>query len=258
MCPPAHRSIRCRSRWAQGTCLLPIMTITPWCSIERPGLLARGTRTRKFVTRVQVMLNSAAIARPLRVSEMYRDPCRVDNAGPKVVQLLDRVRDQNANSTSPLNRYIEGWAQTDLEKILDATASSYRFTDPFVGSFDARSLHKYFDLLQDRLSCTGAISRRELAFFLQGPMKLRSHKELQFWREAPRIGLTGVAEIEIGERGVAAERVAYDLNLASDILCRAVVPNVSKQPFVITPKNYLRPLKVLGEHAGAVASGDAP
>ena len=67
---------------------------------------------------------------------------------------------------------------------------------------------------------TGAISRRELAFFLRGPKKLRSHNELQFWREAPRIGLTGVAEIEVGERGVVAERVAYDLNLASDILCR--------------------------------------
>ena len=168
------------------------------------------------------MLNSAAIARPLRVSEMYHGLCRMDDAGPRVVQFLDRVRDQNANSTSPLNRYIEGWVQIDLEKILDATAPSYRFTDPFVGSFDGRSLHKYFDLLQDRLSCTGAISRRELAFFLQGPMQLRSHKELQFWREAPRIGLTGVTEIEIGERGVAAERVAYDLNLASDILCRAL------------------------------------
>src|SRR5262249_7379231 len=78
----------------------------------------------------------------------------------------------------------EGWAQTDLKRILDATASSYRFTDPFIGSFDGRSLHKYFDLLQDRLSCTGAISRR-VAFFLQGPMKLRAHKELQFWREDP-------------------------------------------------------------------------
>jgi hypothetical protein len=167
------------------------------------------------------MLNSAAIARPLRVSEMYRDPCRVDYAGSKVVRFLDRVRDQNANRTSPLDRYIEGWAQADLEKILDATAPSYRFTDPFVGSFDGCSLHRYFDLLQDRLSCTGAIRRRELAFFLRGPMKLRSHKELQFWREAPRIGLTGVAQIEIGERGVAAERVAYDLNLASDQLCRA-------------------------------------
>ena len=125
------------------------------------------------------MLNSAAIARPFRVSEMHRDPCRVDDAGPKVVQLLDTVRDQNANPTSPLDRYIEGWAQTDLEKILEATAPSYRFTDPFVGSFDARTLHKYFDLVQDRLSRTGAISRRELAFFLQGPMKLRSHPGCQ-------------------------------------------------------------------------------
>src|SRR6516164_5140270 len=168
------------------------------------------------------MMNSAAIARPLRVSEMSRDPCRMDDAGPKVVQLLDKVRDQNANPTSPLNRYIEGWAQTDLEKILDATAPSYRFTDPFVGSFDGRSLYKYFDLLQDRLSCTGAIRGRDLAFFLRGPMKLWLHKELEFWREAPWIGLTGVAEIEIGEQGITAERVAYDLNLASDILRRAL------------------------------------
>jgi hypothetical protein len=53
-------------------------------------------------------------------------------------------------------------------------------------------------------------------------MKLRSHKELQFWREAPRIGLTGVAEIEVGEQGVIAECVAYDLNMASDILCRTL------------------------------------
>ena len=176
------------------------------------------------------MLDSAAIARPLRVSEMYRDPCRVDDAGPKVVQLLDRVRDHNANPTSALNRYIEGWAQADVEKILDATGPSYRFTDPLVGSFDGWSLHKYFDLLQDRLSCTGVISRRELAFFLRGPMKLRSHNELQFWREAPRIGLTGVAEIEIGERGVVVERVAYDLNLASDRLCRASCAEQAMRP----------------------------
>jgi hypothetical protein len=168
------------------------------------------------------MLNSAAIARLPQVSEMYRDPCRVDDAGQKVVQFLDGVGDQNANPTSPLHRYIEGWAQADLEKILDATAPSYRFTDPFVGTFVGRSLHKYFDLLRDRLSRIGAIGWRDLAFFLRGPMRLRSHKEFQFWREAPRIGLTGVAEIEIGERGVAAERVAYDLNLASGILCHGL------------------------------------
>jgi hypothetical protein len=114
------------------------------------------------------MLNSAAIARPLRVSEMYRDPCRMDDAGPKVVQFLDRVRDQNANPTSPLKRYIEGWAQTELEKILDATPPSYRFTGPFVGSFGGRSLHKYFDLLQDRLSYRSDQSARA-RFLPAGP-----------------------------------------------------------------------------------------
>src|SRR5215469_14862948 len=92
------------------------------------------------------MLNSAAIALPLRVSEIHRDPRGVNDAGPKLVQFLNRVHDQNANPASLLNRYIEGWAQTDLERILDGTAPSYRFTDPFVGSFDGRSLHKYFDL----------------------------------------------------------------------------------------------------------------
>ena len=151
---------------------------------------------------------------------MHREPRGVNDDGPKLVQFLNRVHDQNANPTSLLNRYIEGWAQTDLEKILDGTTPGYRFTDPFLGSFVGWSLHKYFDLLQDRLSRL-AIGPRDLAFFLQGPMKQRSHKELQFWREAPRIGLTGVSEIEIGERGVAAEHVAYDLNLASDILCHA-------------------------------------
>jgi hypothetical protein len=35
-------------------------------------------------------------------------------------------------------------------------------------------------------------------------------------------------------------------------------PNMCKQPFVITPKNYPRPLKVLGKHAAVLASGKAP
>ena len=59
---------------------------------------------------VQVMLNSAAIARPFRVSEMHREPRGVNDDGPKLVQFLNRVHDQNANPTSLLNRYIEGWA----------------------------------------------------------------------------------------------------------------------------------------------------
>jgi hypothetical protein len=42
-------------------------------------------REQQFsVMRVQVMLNSAAIARPLRVSEIYREPCRVDDGGTRI------------------------------------------------------------------------------------------------------------------------------------------------------------------------------
>jgi hypothetical protein len=48
---------------------------------------------------------------------------------------------------------------------------------------------------------------------------------LEFWREAPRIGLTGISRIEVGERGVVSESVAYDLNLASDLLRRAPQPS---------------------------------
>ena len=33
---------------------------------------------------------------------------------------------------------------------------------------------------------------------------------------------------------------------------------MSKQPFVVAPKNCLRPLKILGEHAAVLASGEAP
>jgi len=70
----------------------------------------------------------------------------------------------------------------------------------------------------------GAISRRDLEFYLYGPMERSRVSVLQFWREAPRIGLTGISEIEIGERGIIAERAAYDANLASDLLCRPARP----------------------------------
>jgi hypothetical protein len=33
---------------------------------------------------------------------------------------------------------------------------------------------------------------------------------------------------------------------------------MSKQRSIITPKNYLHPLKVLGEHAAVLASSEAP
>jgi hypothetical protein len=137
------------------------------------------------------------------------------------VRFLDRARDQSASRPSLLARYIEGWAEADLGKILDAIAPNYRFTDPCVGSFSGRSLYKYFDLLQHRFLHTGTMSRADLTFFLSGPMERRSHvRGIQFWREAPQLGLTGISEIRIAEGGVIAERAAYDLNLAFDVLCR--------------------------------------
>jgi hypothetical protein len=121
-----------------------------------------------------------------------------------------------------LDCYLEGWAGADSAKILAATAPEFCFYDPLVGSFEQRTMHEYFKLLQSRLSRAGIIRRPDLAFFLRGSMGQRSRVgELPFWREAPRIGLTGVSAIKLGKRGVVAESVAYDLNLASDALRRA-------------------------------------
>jgi hypothetical protein len=62
------------------------------------------------------------------------------------------------------------------------------------------------------------MKRRDVAFILSGPM-IGTHGQ-QFWREAPRLGLTGTSEIIIGPHGIATERVAYDLNLACGQLRR--------------------------------------
>jgi hypothetical protein len=121
-----------------------------------------------------------------------------------------------------LDDYLEGWAEANPAKILAATAPDFCFYDPLVGSFVRRTMHEYFEILQDKLSSAGVIRRPDVAFFLRGPMDQRSHAgELLFWREAPQIGLTGISAIKLGRRGLIAESVAYDLNLASDVLRRA-------------------------------------
>src|SRR6266478_3714125 len=169
------------------------------------------------------MLHSPALAHPFQVHNAHFHAGCIANAGPNVMQLFDRVCDQKATRTSLLDRYCKGWTEASPDQILDATAPGYRFRDPFVGCFSRRSLHEYFDLLQVRLSRAGAIRRPDMGFCLRGPMDRPSYpSKLRFWREAPRIGLAGVSHIEVGERGVIAESVAYDLNLASDMLCRAL------------------------------------
>jgi hypothetical protein len=71
-------------------------------------------------------------------------------------------------------------------------------------------------------SRAGAVKRRDVGFELHGPIEELSHLGgLWFWREAPGIGLTGVTQIKVGEHGVIGESVAYEGNLASDMLRRA-------------------------------------
>jgi hypothetical protein len=150
-------------------------------------------------------------------------PASIGEAGLDVMQSLDRALDQKPTRTSLLDRYRKGWTEADPDQILEATAPGYRFYDPIVGYFSQASFHGYFHLLQDRLSRTGAISRHDIGFFLRGPLDHRFDTErLRFWREAPRIGLTGVTVIEVGDRGIIAEKVAYDQNLAFDVLGRTV------------------------------------
>jgi hypothetical protein len=60
-----------------------------------------------------------------------------------------------------LSRYLEGWAEANPAKILDATAAGYCFRDPLVGSYSRRSLPEYFECLQARFARTGSISQKD-------------------------------------------------------------------------------------------------
>jgi hypothetical protein len=163
------------------------------------------------------MSNSSVLLRPFELCHERGHVAGIAGANRNVAPAIDRLSDHGKAGNPLLYCYLEGWAEANLVKILAATSPGYRFHDPFVGSFSRWSLHEYFDQVQQRLACSGVVGPQDLGFFLRGPMDARSN-ELQFWREAPRIGLTGVAWIETGRLGVSAEHVAYDLNLASDLL----------------------------------------
>ena len=76
---------------------------------------------------------------------------------------------------------------------------------------------QYFTLLRSRFGIAGA--RRDLAFTLRGPMSSCSDPaRQQYWREAPLLGLTGLAEITVKQTYVTAEAVTYDLNMACETL----------------------------------------
>jgi hypothetical protein len=168
------------------------------------------------------MSDLSARSRPLAGNRAH--VARIADVRPKLARLVD----WRSNRNSLLDDYLEGWAEANSAKILAAAAPDFCFYDPLVGTFARRTMHAYFELLQDKLSGAGGIRRLDVAFFLHGPMGQRPRAgEFPFWREAPRIGLTGVSAIRLGKRGVIAESVAYDLNLASDALRRAFEESVA-------------------------------
>jgi hypothetical protein len=128
------------------------------------------------------------------------------------------LRDWESAEEWLLDAYFKGWAEADADLILSAAAPNYCFHDPLVGWFARASLPRYFTLLHERFARSGAMKRRDLAFILRGP--IIGARGLQFWREAPGIGLTGMSEIVVGPHGIVAERTAYDLNMACGQLRR--------------------------------------
>ena len=115
-----------------------------------------------------------------------------------------------------LMQYLMGWAQADPAMIAGAAIDGYRFHDPLVGEFTAQRLSRYFEFLHAQFDCDGV--RAQPAFYLRGPMDGCAHGEFAFFREAPQLGLTGIARILVGPHGVIAETVAYDLNMATETL----------------------------------------
>jgi hypothetical protein len=119
--------------------------------------------------------------------------------------------------------YIAGWSEADPRKIAAAAAADYAFEDAFVGRFCRHSLAEYFEIVRARFAVSGPTARSDLAFTLRGPMQdfagVRSGRcWREFWREAPRLGLTGVARVAVTPRGIVADTVSYDLNMASGTL----------------------------------------
>jgi len=108
------------------------------------------------------MLHSPAIADPCQPSTVNPYAIGAVDVRACAVPFVNRARNQNERRIAALDRYAEGWAEANVDKILDATAPSYRFTDPLVGSFSGRSLHEYFDMLQASFSRAGTITKREL------------------------------------------------------------------------------------------------
>ena len=137
------------------------------------------------------------------------------------VEWLRHSLDQEADDWSDLlDRYLEGWAENNLGQNLFGDGARILFST--IHTWDSsragpfRCTSKGFG---QEFASVGGYTAWDLGFFLHGSTdRPRSCGQLTFFREAPRLGLTGVTTITIGEHGVVAEAVAYDLNPALDVL----------------------------------------
>ena len=141
---------------------------------------------------------------------------------------MQELNQENSNSSKNgtdelLANYVKGWSDADPEKIAAAAADEYAFHDPIVGRFSKRDLLQYFALLRARFLVAAPPRRKDVGFSLHGPMFVGSKVGCQrYWREAPLLGLTGDSEIRVTGSGIAAESVAYDLNMASEVLRKPI------------------------------------
>ena len=136
-----------------------------------------------------------------------------------IAPCVTRRIDQSVCEGKILAAYIEGWCDADPLKIAAATTEGYDFHDPLVGHFSKRNLPRYFALLRTRFAVFDKPGRAALAFTLRGPMLDACNGGChRYWREAPHLGLVGDSQISMTPEGVAAESVAYDLNIACEIL----------------------------------------
>jgi hypothetical protein len=172
----------------------------------------------KMHARIDVSPIAQAVAWPRHANDA-RAAARVMPGAAAAPVVPDRARYEPYPWSCLLDRYLEGWAEANLGKIFAATTHGYCFDDPLVGQFSRWNFPSYFERLQERFARAGAIGPQDLGFVIRGPMDGPLQRgRLKFFREAPRLGLTGISFITISERGVIAENVAYDLNLACDAL----------------------------------------
>jgi hypothetical protein len=68
------------------------------------------------------MLHSPTIADPCQPSTVNSYAIGVVDVGACAVQFVNRARNQNELRIAALDRYVEGWAEANVDKILDATA----------------------------------------------------------------------------------------------------------------------------------------